>query len=31
MFFIVDKFYLMESDLKKEGPEYKIIGEYPLN
>lgn len=31
MFFIIDKFYLMESYLKKEGPEYKIIEEYYLN
>jgi RNA 2',3'-cyclic 3'-phosphodiesterase len=31
MFFIVDKFYLMESNLKKEGPEYRIIEEYNLS
>jgi RNA 2',3'-cyclic 3'-phosphodiesterase len=31
MFFIADKFYLVESKLKKEGPEYKIIEEYNLN
>ncbi|MGY4884700.1 MAG: RNA 2',3'-cyclic phosphodiesterase [Nanobdellota archaeon] len=31
MFFIVDKFYLMESMLKKEGPDYKNIEEYDLN
>jgi RNA 2',3'-cyclic 3'-phosphodiesterase len=31
MFFIVDKFYLMESDLKEEGPEYKVIEEYFLH
>lgn len=30
-FFIVDKFYLIESKLKKEGPEYKVIEEYSLN
>ncbi|MCX6750221.1 MAG: RNA 2',3'-cyclic phosphodiesterase [Candidatus Pacearchaeota archaeon] len=31
MFFIVDKFYLMESGLKEEGPEYKVIEEYCLD
>jgi 2'-5' RNA ligase len=31
MFFVVEKFYLMESNLKKEGPEYNIIEEYFLN
>ncbi|MFH1503528.1 MAG: RNA 2',3'-cyclic phosphodiesterase [Candidatus Diapherotrites archaeon] len=30
-FFIVDKFYLMESELRKEGPEYKVLEEYFLN
>lgn len=30
MFFIVDKFYLTESKLKKEGPEYADIDEYFL-
>lgn len=28
--FIVDKFYLMESCLKKSGPEYRVIEEYSL-
>ena len=28
--FIIDKFYLIESNLKKEGPEYSIIEEYNL-
>lgn len=31
MFFIVDKFYLVESNLKKEDLEYKEIEEYNLN
>jgi 2'-5' RNA ligase len=31
IFFIVDKFYLMQSKLKKEGPEYLILNEYFLN
>lgn len=31
MFFITDKFYLMESNLRKEGSEYKVIEEYFLN
>lgn len=30
IFFIVDKFYLMQSKLKKEGPEYLILNEYFL-
>ena len=30
MFFIVNKFYLMESFLKKNGPEYRVIEEYTL-
>lgn len=30
MFFIFDKFYLIESNLKKEGPEYRTIEEYSL-
>ena len=29
--FIFDNFYLMQSRLKKEGPEYTIIEEYNLN
>lgn len=29
--FVVDKFYLMKSELTAEGPEYKIIEEYNLN
>jgi 2'-5' RNA ligase len=31
LFFIIDKFYLVESCLKKNGPEYKVIEEYSLN
>jgi 2'-5' RNA ligase len=31
MFFIVERFYLMESNLKKEGPEYNEIEKYNLN
>jgi RNA 2',3'-cyclic 3'-phosphodiesterase len=31
IFFIADKFYLVESKLQKESPEYKIIEEYTLN
>jgi RNA 2',3'-cyclic 3'-phosphodiesterase len=31
IFFIVDKFYLMESKLKKEGPEYTVLEKYSLN
>ena len=31
MFFTVDNFYLMESKMKKEGPEYKEIEKYNLN
>lgn len=31
IFFIVDKFYLIESKLKKEGPEYFILEKYNLN
>jgi 2'-5' RNA ligase len=31
IFFIIDKFYLMESKLKKEGPEYDEIEKYNLN
>ena len=30
MFFIIENFYLMESVLKREGPEYKVIEEYKL-
>jgi 2'-5' RNA ligase len=30
MFFIVDNFYLMQSKLKKEGPEYSALEEYSL-
>jgi len=30
LFFVVDKFYLMESNLKKNGPEYRVIEEYNL-
>lgn len=30
MFFIVDRFYLMESKLKKEGPHYKEIESFNL-
>lgn len=30
LFFIVDKFYLVESKLNKDGPEYKVIEEYNL-
>ena len=30
IFFIVDKFYLIQSKLKKEGPEYSVLKEYPL-
>jgi len=29
--FIIDKFYLIESNLKKEGPKYRVIEEYNLN
>lgn len=31
MFFIVDKVYLIESKLKKDGPDYRDIEEYNLN
>ena len=31
MFFILDKFYLMESVLKKQGSEYNVLEEYALN
>lgn len=31
LFFIVDKFYFVESKLKKEGPEYFILKDYALN
>ena len=31
MSLIVDKFYLMESELKKEGSEYRVLEEYKLN
>lgn len=31
IFFIIDKFYLMQSKLRKEGPEYFILNEYFLN
>ncbi len=30
LFFIVDRFYLMESKLKKEGPNYFVLEEYLL-
>lgn len=30
MFFITEKFYLMESNLTKEGPEYTVLDEYKL-
>ncbi|HPD81476.1 MAG TPA: RNA 2',3'-cyclic phosphodiesterase [Candidatus Pacearchaeota archaeon] len=30
IFFIVDRFYLMQSKLKKEGPEYLALNEYIL-
>jgi 2'-5' RNA ligase len=30
LFFIVDKFYLMQSKLKKEGSEYSVLDEYYL-
>lgn len=30
LFFIVDKFYLVESKLNKDGPEYNVIEEYNL-
>jgi len=30
-FFIIDKFYLMESRLKEEGPEYNILEKYNLD
>jgi 2'-5' RNA ligase len=30
MFFIVDKFYFIESKLKKEGPEYALLEEFGL-
>jgi 2'-5' RNA ligase len=31
MFFIVDKFYLMESILKRQGSEYNVLEEYNLD
>jgi 2'-5' RNA ligase len=31
LFFSIDKFYLIESKLRSEGPEYKVIEEYNLN
>jgi 2'-5' RNA ligase len=31
MFFLVDGFYLVESKLKKEGPEYTELEKYNLN
>jgi RNA 2',3'-cyclic 3'-phosphodiesterase len=31
MFFILDKFYLMCSKLKKDGPTYTVLEEYNLN
>ncbi len=31
LFFIVDRFYLTKSDLKKEGPEYTDLEKYNLN
>ena len=30
-FFFIDKFYLMESKPKKEGPEYTVLEEYKLD